>query len=666
MIPFDQALAARALDLAREALARQGAPADLPPRLLVVDVERQRAIWFEDAEPRAAWLVSTARAGIGGEEGSYRTPPGWHRVHRRIGEGREAGAIFVGREPTGEIWQGQARDDDLILTRVLTLDGLEEGVNRGGSRDSLRRYIYIHGTNHEGLLGRAVSHGCVRMSNDDICHLFARIETGDFVLIAEPIYRTIPDPQGAGRFHYAGLGGSGMSALAQFQAMTGGRASGSDRAFDKGERRELRAQLKRLGIQMYPQDGSGVGEDCAALVVSTAVEEHVPDFAAARARGIPIIHRSELLAHFVASRRTVAVSGTSGKSTVTAMIFEILAGAGLDPSVITGGDLCVLEARGLPGNAWAGSSDLLVIEADESDGSLVRYAPAVGVILNLQRDHKEMEEVAALLSVLRARSREALVVGEADNLDALSGGALRFGFGPRADIRGREVELAPASSRFRVDGVEFSLPVPGRHNVANALAAIAACQTLDVPLKAMVAPLASFQGVGRRFQLVGSARGITVVDDFAHNADKITAALATAKLRAARVLAVYQPHGYGPTRFLREDFITTFARELRPEDRLWMLEVFYAGGTAQRDFSAADIVAEVAARGAHAEFAPSRAWLAARIAGEARTGDMVLVMGARDPSLTGFAREILAAIEMPEGHGQERAKIGLQEGGKTI
>ena len=643
--PVDQILAARSLDLARAALLRRGAPRALPSRLLVVDVDRQRAVWFDDKMAKAAWPVSTAHAGIGGAEGSYRTPPGWHRVHRRIGEGAEAGSVFVAREPTGEIWRGQPRDDDLILTRILTLDGLEEGVNRGAGCDSLERYIYLHGTNHERLLGRPTSHGCVRLANADVRRLFDDVREGDYVLITEPEALTIPDPKGKGRFHYAGLGGSGMSALAQFQVMISGHASGSDRAFDRGERAELRVQLERLGIEIMPQDGSGVTEDCAALVLSTAVEAEVPDFAVARAKNIPIVHRSELLAHFVASHRTIAVSGTSGKSTVTAMIFEILKGAGRDPSVITGGDLRLLQAQGLVGNAFAGGSDLLVVEADESDGSLVRYAPAIGVILNLQRDHKEMAEVAKMFAVLRARSREALVVGEEENLEALAGGALRFGFGPRADIRGNVVELGSTGSSFAVDGVRFTLPVPGRHNVANALAAIAAARAVDVPLADMVAPLADSQGVGRRFQTLGMARGVTVIDDFAHNADKIGAALATAKLKASRLLAVYQPHGYGPTRFLRRDFVDTFTRELRPEDRLWMLEVFYAGGTAARDFSAADIVREIAENGARAEFAPSRPWLAARITREARPGDLVLVMGARDPTLTDFALAILAALK---------------------
>jgi len=167
---------------------------------------------------------------------------------------------------------------------------------------------------------------------------------------------------------------------------------------------------------------------------------------------------------------------------------------------------------------------------------------------------------------------------------------------------------------------------------------------VGVTLADMAAPLRAFTGIGRRFQSIGQAHGVEVIDDFAHNADKITAAIRTAKLRAKRVLAIYQPHGYGPTRFLRKDFVTTFARELADEDLLWMLEVFYAGGTASRDFSAADIVSEIAERGVKAEFASSRAWLAARIAQEARTGDLVLVMGARDPSLTDFARQIVAEL----------------------
>jgi UDP-N-acetylmuramate--alanine ligase len=239
------------------------------------------------------------------------------------------------------------------------------------------------------------------------------------------------------------------------------------------------------------------------------------------------------------------------------------------------------------------------------------------------------------------------VVGEEANLAGLAPGASVFGFGPGVAVRGERVVLAPGGSTFEVEGVTFTLPVPGRHNVENALAAIAACRAVGVATSEMSEPLARFQGVGRRFQSVGRARGVEVVDDFAHNPAKLAAAIATARARAQRVLAIYQPHGYGPTRFLRRDFVETFSSALGEEDRLWLLEVFYAGGTAQRDFSAADIVAQIAARGTQAEFAPSRLALVDRIAQVAREGDLVIVMGARDPSLTDLARAILGALESP-------------------
>jgi len=220
-------------------------------------------------------------------------------------------------------------------------------------------------------------------------------------------------------------------------AMKGGHASGSDRSFDRGQRLEARAQLEALGLTLHPQDGTGLEGDCSALIVSTAVEEDVPDVAAARRLGVPVLHRSDLLAHFVARYRTLAVTGTSGKSTTVAMAFEILRGAGRDPSIITGGELVALQREGRWGNARAGASDLLVVEADESDGSLVRYHPAVGVLLNLQRDHKEMDAVAEMFRAFRAQVRETAVVGEAGNLREFTPDATVFGFGPRADLRAR-------------------------------------------------------------------------------------------------------------------------------------------------------------------------------------------------------------------------------------
>jgi UDP-N-acetylmuramate-alanine ligase len=274
----------------------------------------------------------------------------------------------------------------------------------------------------------------------------------------------------------------------------------------------------------------------------------------------------------------------------------------------------------------------------------VRYSPALGVVLNLQRDHRETSEVAAMFETFRRNARGPFVVGEDPALAPLREGAVVFGFGTDAEVRATDVTLEPDASTFDACGTRFRLPVPGRHNLENALAAIAACRALGVAPEAMAAPLAAFRGVGRRFQSLGRANGIEVVDDFAHNPAKVEAAIATAHGRARRVLAVYQPHGYGPTRFLRPHFVDAFAASLGPDDRLWLLEVYYAGGTARRDFSAADIVAEIAARGVRADFAPSREALVEAIAAVGRPGDLVLVMGARDPSLTDLAKAILEAV----------------------
>ncbi len=446
-------------------------------------------------------------------------------------------------------------------------------------------------------------------------------------------------------YHFAGVAGSGMSGLAQMHAWKGGRAGGSDRAFDKGESGEIRAALEAAGVRIHPQDGTGIAPGCDALVVSTAVEESVPDVRAARAAGVPILHRSELLESFTAGMRTLAVTGTSGKSTVTAMIFEILRHTGADPSLITGGDLVSLSDEGYLGNAWLGRGPWLVMEADESDGTLVRYRPWGGVLLNLQRDHKEIAELEEIFARFRANVREAFILGDDPNLSRFSRGAIRFGFSPESDVRIEDPQTGPRNSRFSIRGVRFELPCPGLHNILNAAAAVAAAMSCGAPLSAMPQALASFRGVARRFQRIGTAGGVEVVDDFAHNPDKIRASLAAARPAAGRILAVYQPHGFGPTRFLRDDLIDALASGLAPSDRLYMPEIFYAGGTAVKDISSRDIVDAVARRGIPAHFAERREELVDVVAHEAEDGDMVLVMGARDPSLTGFCREILRRLE---------------------
>lgn len=425
------------------------------------------------------------------------------------------------------------------------------------------------------------------------------------------------------KVHFIGAAGFGVSALAQFHVMGGGTATGSDRAFDGGAAAELRSKLGRLGIAIFPQDGSALDGTHAYAVASTAIEKDNKDLERARVLGLRLIHRADALSAHVAAHKTIAVAGTSGKSTVVAMIFEILEGAGLSPSVITGGALTALERRGLVGNAFRGKSDWLVVESDESDGTLVRYRPWLGVYLNVSKDHQDLAELARLFAVFRGNSAEWL--------DASA-------------LRAERVEAGPAGSRFSFGGQDFVLPVPGLHNVENALAAIAAARKAGVSSADCAKALAGFQGVSRRFERVGASRGVEVVDDFAHNPAKVAAALAAAHLRAPRVLAVFQLHGFAPARFMKAEFLDAFASSLRPDDVLWLPEIFYAGGTAAKDISAADYARELKARGKDARFSADRAAIPGDAAREARPGDLVLLMGARDPSLPRFARDLLAAL----------------------
>ncbi|MBT4292417.1 Mur ligase, partial [bacterium] len=361
-----------------------------------------------------------------------------------------------------------------------------------------------------------------------------------------------------------------------------------------------------------PQDGRGVSSDCDAVVVSTAIEETIADIISARKFDIPILHRSELLARFVSGKRTIAITGTSGKSTTVAMAFEVLKFAGLEPSCITGGPLKMLDGLG---NVYTGSGDILVIEADESDGSLVRYHPEVGVVLNLQRDHKEPAEVAQMFSVF-ASQVEHLITAPDENLRYLDGEL----FNPVAQV---------------------NLPVPGAHNISNANAAIAACEKFGVPREVALQALDQFHGVSRRFNVVGTANGVTVIDDFAHNPDKITAAVTTAiEMTSGKVIAIFQPHGFGPTRFLRDDLISAFSKCLAGHVLL-MPEIYYAGGTVTRDISSIDIIDQVT--GVDARFV-ERTDLPEVISKIAEPGDMVLMMGARDPSLTTLCETILEAL----------------------
>jgi len=440
------------------------------------------------------------------------------------------------------------------------------------------------------------------------------------------------------RSHFAGVGGTGMSALALYLAGRGEQVSGSDRLFDNGGGHEVRASLEAAGVQVFPQDGSGIDKNCR-LVVSTAVEETVPEVRKARGLGVEVLHRSEILAEACRNGRGIAVSGTSGKSTVTAMVFACLREAGLDPSVVSGAPLLELRRDGLWGNAYGGKGEWVVFEADESDGTLVRYHPEIGLLLNLDRDHKELSELEQIFRTFRSQVHGAFVT-HANRPDCRELGgpdALLFGDAQNVGLRGDHVE-------FTFEGVEFYVPFPGHHMVENALAAAVTARAAGVPLEVSAKALSTFAGVHRRHEKAGSVRGVTVYDDFAHNPAKVEAAVRAFRAAApsGRLVALFQPHGYGPLKFLLEDFAAAFRAVMQPQDALLLLPVYDAGGTADRSVSSGDLASRI--DGSCQIHLPTREEAASLAASLAQEGDVIASMGARDPSLPELAQAIVGAL----------------------
>jgi UDP-N-acetylmuramate--alanine ligase len=443
--------------------------------------------------------------------------------------------------------------------------------------------------------------------------------------------------------HFAGIFGSGMSAIAQYLASANIKVSGSDRLIDSPDSANVKRHLVSFGCAIFPQDGSGVTHETGAVCVSTAIEGSNPDIAAARGLDIPILHRSDVLAALVKNSKSVAVAGTSGKSTVTAMIFELLTACGKSPSLISGAGLRSLEEKGTLGNSFRGESDLLVIEADESDGTLVKYEPYAGVILNISKDHKPEAEVLEMFERLVKQSRWSAVNADDPKLGGL-GASMTFGFGDNARFRGVKTRTERLSSTITVDEKDYTLPVPGDHNASNLLAALCVCKHLGCDGEDLARAIRDYKGVDRRFSIYNAPAGITVIDDFAHNPEKIRAAAGAAKNLCDKLIAAYQPHGFGPTRFLKNEYAATFKDIFRPSDTLILLPIYYAGGTAVKDISSQDIIDLMGDVPFKAIAADGRDEAVDIIKKSVQQGSCVLLMGARDPSLPSFARRIVDCV----------------------
>jgi UDP-N-acetylmuramate-alanine ligase len=458
----------------------------------------------------------------------------------------------------------------------------------------------------------------------------------------------------AARYHFSGIAGAGMNPLARLLRARGHDVQGSDRSLDDGKNADLAARLRALGITLLPHDGSGVRPGLERFVYSTAVEEQAPEMRAARALGVEMVPRPALLAEIVnAGVPGVAIAGTSGKSTITGMVAWLLREAGVTATVIGG---AALVGEGTSGCFVAGpDGGPVVAEACESDGTLVGYHPALGLIHNVSRDHAELPKLRPQFATFAAQAARLLVNAGCAEATALGRPfkATTYGVAPEADARLEIVSAGPDRARgtLRVRGAALALdvPQPGRHNLENAAAAALVALDLGCPPAAVEALLARFPGVARRFEVIGVTRtGIRVVDDFAHNGEKIRAAVTTAQAGARRVLAVFQPHGFGPARFLRAELREMLPRLLRPQDRFCYAEIFYAGGTVARDVSSEMLAADLPTPpgcGYAANHEAVRRW----VQGEARAGDTVLLMGARDPDLPRLARAVFTALDDGRG-----------------
>jgi UDP-N-acetylmuramate--alanine ligase len=443
--------------------------------------------------------------------------------------------------------------------------------------------------------------------------------------------------------HLVGVGGAGMSGLARLLLAGGHRVTGSDRS----ESATLEA-LRALGAEVWAgHDGARLGRP-DLVVASTAIRATNPELVAARLLDIPAIGRAQLLALLMAGRTGIAVAGTHGKTTTTGMVVAILEAAGFDPSFAVGGDF---KATGI--NAAAGRGPHFVAEADESDGSFLELAPTVAVVTNVEADHLDhWGDLDAVRGAFRAFVGQLPADGTAvlcaDDPGALELAAaapcpvVTYGFADRAAVRGGDLTLDAWGSSLTVTAAgrplgRVTLAVPGRHNVQNALGAIAAAQAVGAPFAAAAAGLAGFTGAARRFHLRAEIAGVTVVDDYAHNPPKVAAALAAARLGPwKRVVAVFQPHLYSRTRLFAADF----GRALAAADLVVVTDVYAAREDPEPGVDGALVAGS--ARRARPDldcvYEPDRAALAARVAALVQPGDLVITLGAGD--ITTLADEL--------------------------
>jgi len=443
-----------------------------------------------------------------------------------------------------------------------------------------------------------------------------------------------------GAFFFCGIGGSGMSPLARLLAVRGERVSGSDRSYDAGRNLDFFNRLIGEGIRLFPQDGSGVTAEIDSFVVTRAVEEASPDIRRARELNLRFVRRPELVADLFAPGHSIAVGGTSGKSTTTGMIAWCLARQGRNPTVMNGAEVIDFGANFVAGG------DLGVFEADESDGLndvVGLCCPSVAVVTNISLDHFDLIELERIFGEFVSRATIGAVVN-ADcpvsmKIAARARRTVTFGVKERADVGLHDLPRGVA--------------LRGEHNIANALAALAAIRLFGADEGRAAEALAEFRGMRRRLELVATVNEIKVFDDFASNPGKIEATLRALRGEGRRLVAVFQPHGFQPTKHMLTGYIDVFSRVLGAGDTLIVSPIYYAGGSANvvagrsvelpTDISGADIVRGITG-GVTARYVERRAEVPGIVQEVAGPGDVVVSMGSRDDTLPELARAIGAAL----------------------
>lgn len=445
------------------------------------------------------------------------------------------------------------------------------------------------------------------------------------------------------KIFFSGIGGSGVSAIAGFMADKGHAVAGSDRLFDCFPDHPVRKRLEENGIVLFPQNGQGIDRSFDFAVFSTSVEKSNPDFLKTVTLGVPLKTRPEHLSEIVTEYRTVAVAGTSGKSTTSGMLAFLMNRLGMSPNFIGGGRVKQFRSDRNPGNYCTGGSDLLVVEACESDGTIVDYHPAFSIILNLDLDHHSIDQTGRMFEKLSEHTSEQVLVNADDHYLAACTirNATGFSLHAKSAYQASDIVFSPFSTVFQVNGQSYHLSLPGEYNLYNALACISFLLEIGIPAKHIAEVLPEFSGIERRFDVHRKDGRYLIIDDYAHNPHKIEHFMAAMQKISDRICYIFQPHGYGPTRLMKDGYIRAFAQGLRENDHLMLLPIYYAGGTAAKDISSRDLAEGIAASGRPVEVIANRSDVLKKIG----LWDTYVVLGARDDTLSDLAGQIADVLK---------------------